>query len=191
MIICTLKDVMDDRNVKIADIVRDTSVTRPTVTALYNNRSKGIQFDTLEKLCNYLNVNPNELITVSDLEISYKKQSEIKERIGIIMNAFSLELNNGVNKHELNFDLHVSATNSENRQSIKETVTIDYDLIGYIEFILVLNKNSSLESVRYYHSLRKPIKDHIDKTMHEVLVNELSKVYDLSSVMASIKVEFE
>lgn len=191
MIICTLKNVMDERNVKIADIVKDTSVTRPTVTALYNNRSKGIQFDTLEKLCNYLNVNPNELITVSDLEVSYKNESEIKEIIGRTINAFSLVLDNGVNNHLLKFDLQVNATNSENKQNIKDSEIGDYNLIGYIEFILSLNKESSNESIRYYNSLRKPIKDHIYKSLHEYVANEITKVYDLNNVLASIKVEFD
>jgi DNA-binding Xre family transcriptional regulator len=68
MIVSKLDKILEERNLKIADVVRDTGVTRPTLTSLYNNRAKGINFDTLDTLCKFLSVTPNELLGFYDFE---------------------------------------------------------------------------------------------------------------------------
>ncbi|WP_369403888.1 helix-turn-helix domain-containing protein [Secundilactobacillus silagei] len=40
-------------------------MSRATLTNIYYGRSKGIQLDTLTKLCSFLEVTPNDLI-ISD-----------------------------------------------------------------------------------------------------------------------------
>lgn len=68
MIVSKLDKILEERNLKIADVVRDTGVTRPTLTSLHNNRAKGINFDTLDTLCKFLSVTPNELLGFYDFE---------------------------------------------------------------------------------------------------------------------------
>lgn len=63
MIRCNLSVLMAERGLKISRVASDTKLSRTTLTALANNYSQGIQLDTLNTLCMYLNTTPEKLIT--------------------------------------------------------------------------------------------------------------------------------
>ncbi|WP_302221303.1 helix-turn-helix transcriptional regulator [uncultured Acidaminococcus sp.] len=69
MLFVRLSHLMANRRLKIADVCKDTDISRPTLTALYYGTGKGINFDTIDKLCTYFRCQPNELLYVYDLEI--------------------------------------------------------------------------------------------------------------------------
>ena len=71
MILSNLSTILGKKKLKIADLVKNTSVTRPTLTALYYNTGKGINFDTLESLCKYLNVTPGDLLSFYDIDVEF------------------------------------------------------------------------------------------------------------------------
>ena len=62
MIKCNLAVLLAERGLKMADVINDTSLSKTAVRGLYYNQSKGIQFETLEIICNYLNVGPEDVI---------------------------------------------------------------------------------------------------------------------------------
>lgn len=68
MIVCNLAVLLAERNKKMSDVINDTKLAKNTVRSLFYNNAKGIQFDTLETICEYLNVTPNELIVYSPLK---------------------------------------------------------------------------------------------------------------------------
>lgn len=47
-------------------ISENTGISRTTITNLKYQRSKGIQFDTLYKLCDFLGCTPNDLLIVDE-----------------------------------------------------------------------------------------------------------------------------
>ena len=57
-----LSILLGDKLLKISKIAQETGISRGTLTSLYYRRSKGINFDTLDKLCNYLNCSISEII---------------------------------------------------------------------------------------------------------------------------------
>ena len=46
--------LLRDSGKNISIVSRDTGISRTTLTEIYYNRNKGIQFKTLMKLCRYL-----------------------------------------------------------------------------------------------------------------------------------------
>lgn len=62
MIRCNLSILMAERGLKVTTVSKETGLSRTTLTALVNNRSTGIQLDTVEILCKYLKVSPDQLI---------------------------------------------------------------------------------------------------------------------------------
>ena len=60
-----LSRVMGEKRVKIADIERDTGLSRTTITRLFHEKASRLDFDTLEILCNYLDVTVGELLEVA------------------------------------------------------------------------------------------------------------------------------
>lgn len=62
MIKCHLSRIMGEQRVKIADVARDTGINRGTITRLYHETAVRIELDVLDKLCDYLNCTPCELL---------------------------------------------------------------------------------------------------------------------------------
>ncbi|EPY2275279.1 helix-turn-helix domain-containing protein [Clostridium sporogenes] len=69
MIKCNLSILLAERNLKITKVSNDTGISRTTLTSLANNYSQGIQFDTINTLCNYLKIGPEQLISYIPVDI--------------------------------------------------------------------------------------------------------------------------
>ena len=78
MLLSNLKVLLAERKLTISKVSLDTSISRTTLTALANNSGTGIQFETLDKLCQYLNVDPSTffLFYNGDLKIDFYNDSE-------------------------------------------------------------------------------------------------------------------
>lgn len=72
MLRCNLAILLAERNIKITKVSKDTGISRTTLTSLSSNASQGIQFETLNTLCQYLNIQPSALLNYVpyDLEVS-------------------------------------------------------------------------------------------------------------------------
>ncbi|OGH99891.1 MAG: Cro/Cl family transcriptional regulator [Candidatus Melainabacteria bacterium GWF2_37_15] len=57
-----LSKLMGERRISIAELQRLTGLGRTTLTRLYYNRTGTISFNTIEKLCNALECNTQELL---------------------------------------------------------------------------------------------------------------------------------
>lgn len=64
MIRCHLSTLLGTKKLKISDVVRDTGINRSTVTRLYHETNNRIDFETLEKLCLYLDCEVGDLLEV-------------------------------------------------------------------------------------------------------------------------------
>lgn len=64
MIRIHLSRLMGEKRLKIADLVRDTGLSRTTVARLYHEDSERIDLDTLEKLCRYLEVDVGDILEI-------------------------------------------------------------------------------------------------------------------------------
>lgn len=62
MLYFKLDKIMDKKGLTINKVSSEANISRPALTAMYNNESKGAQFETLEKLMKYLDVNLSDLI---------------------------------------------------------------------------------------------------------------------------------
>ena len=56
-----LSTVMGNKRMKTQEIVSLTGISRKTIYNIYNDKTKGIEFDTLDKLCFALDCTPNDL----------------------------------------------------------------------------------------------------------------------------------
>ncbi len=56
-----LSTVMGNKRMKPQEIVTLTGISRKTIYNIYNDKTKGIEFDTLDKLCFALDCTHNDL----------------------------------------------------------------------------------------------------------------------------------
>ncbi len=54
--------LLGERRLRASEVARKTGINKNTLSSLYNERVSGIRFDTLEKLCKFLNCSIGELI---------------------------------------------------------------------------------------------------------------------------------
>lgn len=79
MIKCNLAVLLAERGLKMSDVIKDTKLAKNTVRSLYYNEAKGIQFNTLETLCDYLSIDIDDLFTLSQFNLSVKDILKINE----------------------------------------------------------------------------------------------------------------
>ncbi len=72
MIISNLEALLKERKLKISKVSVDTGISRTTLTMLCNNTGKGVQFDTANDLCIYLNIDMGQLFTTLPFDITVK-----------------------------------------------------------------------------------------------------------------------
>ena len=72
MLIPNLSVLLAERRLTLSKVSEDTRLSRTTLTALAGGGAKGIQFDTLNTLCQYLKITPGELFVYRpfDLELA-------------------------------------------------------------------------------------------------------------------------
>ena len=62
MIVCNLPVLLAERRMKVADVARETGMSKTTLHKHYNGQSTRIDFETIEKLCLLLNVEVGDLL---------------------------------------------------------------------------------------------------------------------------------
>ncbi len=71
MIKNNFNELVAQRKLKITRISNDTGISRPTLNALTRDDGKGIQYDTLNTLCNYFSITPCEFFSYIPFDIQY------------------------------------------------------------------------------------------------------------------------
>ncbi|WP_368732339.1 helix-turn-helix domain-containing protein [Psychrobacter sanguinis] len=56
-----LPTLLAERRLKVADAVRATGISKTTLHKIYNDQSSRIDFDTIDKLCEFLEVEVGDI----------------------------------------------------------------------------------------------------------------------------------
>lgn len=62
MIKCYLSKIMGAKRINMSELARQTGLSKNTVYLLYHEKSEGISFATLDKLCVALECQPGDLL---------------------------------------------------------------------------------------------------------------------------------
>lgn len=61
---CNLSVLMGQRKLKISDVVRETGINRNTIHRLYYEKATRIDYDILDKLCDYFNCEVGDFLVL-------------------------------------------------------------------------------------------------------------------------------
>lgn len=169
MIKCNLPVLLAERGVKITKLSKDTGISRTTLTSLSNNYSQGIQFDTLNKICKYLKINPGELFLYVPFEINFNFQYE---------DIFTIIVTDGNQKFECDFCWSLEKIESE-RKNLKG------DFLGYkkhwefsIQDLKILDTKDNIERIKEKEKIKNYLKQ-LPIALYKMLENEiLEKIND-------------
>ena len=69
-----------ERGLKIADVYESTGISKTTLMALAENTGKGVQFDTVDKLCNFLDIELKDFFVYVPYIWDMKFKQNIEEK---------------------------------------------------------------------------------------------------------------
>ena len=80
-----LSVLLAERGLKIADVYEKTGISKTTLMALSENKGKGVQFETVDKLCNFFEVTPAEFFLYSSYIFSFKSRISLDNEKEIVV----------------------------------------------------------------------------------------------------------
>ena len=72
MILCNLLSLLAEKRINISKASRDTGISRTTLTSLCTNTCQGVQLDTVNTLCKYLDVGIEQLFLLSKYDFQIR-----------------------------------------------------------------------------------------------------------------------
>ena len=63
MIICNFAVLLAEKRLKVADAIRATGISKSALHKLYNDQTTRIDFETIDKLCEFLECEVGDLFT--------------------------------------------------------------------------------------------------------------------------------
>lgn len=130
MILCNLKKLIKEYDVTQTQIIEATGITRPTLLQLIKNENNGFKYDTLEKLCEFFDIELNDLLIYSPYFI---KINDFDLTKWIIENnnkeVFQISINISIDSDEYIFDLVGSRSEIQKyEKDLSLKCEIPYDL---------------------------------------------------------------
>lgn len=71
MIKTNLAVLMAERGLKISDVYEATGISKTTLMAISDNTGKGIQYETMDKLCDFFNITPEQFFIYSPYNFNF------------------------------------------------------------------------------------------------------------------------
>lgn len=110
MLKSNLSVLMAERGLKIVDLYNATGISKNTLMSLADNTSKGVQFETVDKLCNYLGVTPADFFVYAPFMFKYRtmsdkrKEQEYSHMLHIYNSVLVVETEQGAKNKQYKFD---------------------------------------------------------------------------------------
>ena len=64
MVICKLPILLAERKMRVADLIRGTGINKTTLHKLYNGELTRIDLETIDRICDYLDVQVGDLFVL-------------------------------------------------------------------------------------------------------------------------------
>lgn len=175
MIKCNLAVLMAERGVNIQNVADATGMSRTTISALVNENGKGIQFETMNGICEYLEVTPGQLFThvlVShDIKLLYFEDIIISKDDTLALNSVKINISCNV---KLNLIV------------IQDSLKYEKSLTFHLKIIVI---NGSIDSFsyellnpaelhEYFQKVAYFVKEFTEAEIEVILVDEASKYFE-------------
>lgn len=125
MLKTNLSVLLAERNLKITKVAEDTGISRTTLTSLSYNNSQGVQFDTLNKLCIYLQITPEHFFTFLPYEVSVRLEKQTTDFYHIY---FYIEEKHKKHEFPANLSVSTSYIDDDSSTSKKKISAIDIEI---------------------------------------------------------------
>ncbi|MBU6943332.1 helix-turn-helix transcriptional regulator [Staphylococcus sp. CWZ226] len=170
MIKSRLSILMAERGLKIADLYEDTGISKTTLMAISENTGKGVQYDTIDKLCIYLGVTPCEFFDYAPFQINISQTINSSDEIGV-----NVKTNSSERTYYLTFKIESDSSDEIfiEDKNITHFITIDISEKNYSEELFdILDK----VSISFITEIKRNLIDTITLILKS---QEISERYNL------------
>lgn len=185
MIKSNLKVKLAENNIRISKIANDTGISRTTLTGLTEGHTKGIQFDTLDKICRYLKIEPADLFVYSPIDINPEIQSLDLSNVEPYLDS-DREWNIGSADISTTLFLNIETDNKKFSVECSGVGKIDDDLIR-----ITLTTDDNVEEIqdldKIYNELPRELQVHLESVIGDLYEDYLKKYeYETDVYIATI-----
>lgn len=194
-----LNILLAERNLTASKVFDDTHISKSTLSSLVNNSGDGIQFKTLDKLCNYLDISPNEFFdyapyiykfhTNRENDIEFIIEVESANSLKTYWYYVSYNINEDYREEETRlekYDFYVSVYCSSNIDPFLEdvynklSISLKSELkTRFFDFILdEVAKDVNTGTLKERHTNKLISKDKEMKTLFRTPLETFVKTYD-------------
>lgn len=175
MIRCNLSILLAERNLKITQVSKDTGISRTTLTSLSSNYSQGIQFDTVNTLCNYLKITPEQLISYIPVDI---------EILDIILSDSTVTVNLNIIEKSKTHNISIDGI-------LVDFLDTKTQKISAFELSLNTNKVEPITSTEYIKNIIDYIPITFKNDIETKILDKLLLKFDSSNISKDIKLHLE
>ena len=182
MILSRLKILMAERDLKVSQVANDTGLSRTTLTALSNNTLKGIRLDTINTLCQYLDISMNEFFDYLpvDFEVIGGSNSYPHKVSEVTLSVVEKTYSRILGKDEKKFSLIGRLKKADNTSDSGASIQVIEVLLGSRhDYEAYESQNEDFNS--FLDSLKGNFKELFFKQVREKLENGLNLKSDSSS----------
>lgn len=170
MLKSNLKVLLAERNISITQVSNDTGISRTTLTSLMSV-AKGIQFETMNTLCNYLKITPSDLFIYVPYDVKIELESfRYKYDSSANFISFFIEVLKENRKYKILFNGYIG--------NFEKDFDIQLDLYQELE---TEEDKDDFKNIKYYLE-KLPIQFFVDieNQIRKIFVEELrhSDFYD-------------
>ncbi|HEM6116790.1 TPA: helix-turn-helix transcriptional regulator [Streptococcus suis] len=145
-----LAELLAQRQLKITKVAKDTGISRNTITSTAQNDGTMIKLETIDILCNYLGVTPNEFfefipvtskidIMVTNFELEYDKKGEFSfadfDTIKYNADIF-LDLTYQRKKYEFNLECNSYLSKEDSNKTVFNILFLNKDELSIFRKIM-------------------------------------------------------
>ena len=176
MIRSNLAVLLAERNLRISRVSADTGISRTTLTALSSNNFQGIQMETLNQLCQYLNVRPESILHYISFDVTVKNFAEESEGFAVI--AFETNIGDKVQSFEIPGMFQMKEHYDENDNEWILTSDFYAELWPEDEYNELPRKVFKQLPIQFLKDIEKDISRHIRwRSEHDINPENLCCVY--------------
>ncbi|WP_127147851.1 helix-turn-helix transcriptional regulator [Veillonella sp. VA139] len=175
MIYSELQKLLFQNRLTISEFSRATGISRPTITALATNRSTGIQFDTLNAICAFLEVDPSLVFTFLPFEVTLNLTKDESINSQGVINIHFIDT---IDRNNILLSVSCNYAIEKHDELLCKIEIIENDVFKYQKFINTKLSDKQLTALT--QMLQMYIYDLLDEDALTCLLNfEKTNIWDM------------
>lgn len=184
MIKVKLDELLDEKNITILQLSEASGISRSTLNSMVNGTTKGIQFSTIETICNFFKCNINDLIeftpTVEAPTLKSIHVNHEEENVYYILFIYSFATRRGLEHTGVRLRIRVT---DDNQIILNMNIANDKEIVNSVLDMKISNSNDIKVSKRLKKDdlfLKKEVDNYLMPKDGKERFDSLVKHYNLS-----------